>query len=618
MNEIFDLEPRTWWDTPKAEADEDQNNPRLAQRLLETVMDIERRQNGISEGNRRHAKIYAGYLPNALMWGTSSTGNARAPFEATKAIIRSVCDTATALIVRSRPKATFVTDGADWKVQHQAEDMDQFMVGAYELSGIYQVAPRCFHDSTVFGTGMWKYVAEGTGDRYHVCTERVLPDDFIVDEEECRDHLDPQNTYHRTLVRTDALIKKYASGSTPEDMSKRYKIRAASATVSWPNRAVPKDYTILVEAVHLGDDPRHIIAVPGLILKDEAWPYEWHPYTILWWSQPISGFYGDGIAYRQYGRQQRVTYMYRWIQKCHDLFATPRAWVDPAGGVPTMQMSNELGAIIMSRKPPTIQSQNSVPPEIYSWLNNLEGGGYEDEGISQVSASNQLPPGLESAPAQREYSFKEGQRFAPVSQRWEYAIAVDAAMKMAAMYAAHSKATKSAPKMKWADRRLMHTIEWPDLPVDAYVIRPAASSLEALSPSARTQSAIELAQTGWIDPKEGRALLGHPDLDASRDIDTAPETYAKWILRKLYHGENPPVDELADMGTLDRIVRSGRLLAIQRNAPKAIVDGLARFLEELDQAKQAALASTMPPPGAIQPGMSPQSAMGAPAPFPGG
>lgn len=619
MDAFSDFVSRTWWDTPTAEADENPQNPILAQRVIETVQDIEKRQYSIAEGNRRHAKIYAGYLPNALMWGTAPTSNQRAPFEATKAIVRSVCDTATALIVRSRPKATFVTDGADWKVQHQAEDMDQFMVGAYELSGIYQVSPRCFHDSTVFGTGVWKYVPQGSGDSYHVATERVFPDDFIVDEEECRDHLEPQNTYHRTLVRTDALIRKYASGNTPEDREMRWKIRAAAETVTWPNRHIPKDRVVVVEAIHLGEEPRHVIAIPGLTLKDEPWPYDWHPYTVIWWSQPLSGFYGDGIAYRQYGRQQRVTYLYRWIQKCHDLFATPRAWVDPAGGVPTMQMSNELGAIIMSRRPPTIQSSPVVPQEIYAWLNNLENGGYEDEGISQISASNQLPPGLESAPAQREYSYKEGQRFAPVSQRWEYAIAVETAMKMAAMYKRYADTNKKAKvSIKWADRRLMHTIDWPDLPVDAYVIRPAASSLDSLSPSARTQSAIELAQTGWIDPKEGRALLGHPDLDASRDLDTAGETYAKWVLRQLYRGDNVPVDELADLQTLDRVIRSGRLLAIQRNAPPAIVDGLARFLEELDNAKQKVAASQMPPPGAVQPGMSPQSAMGAPAPFPGG
>lgn len=620
MNDISlpDLLPTVWWEVPKAEADEDQTNPTLARKVVETVQDIETRQFSIFEGNRRHAKIYAGYLPNALTWGTSPTASQRSPFEATKAVVRSVCDTATALIVRSRPKASFVTDGGDWKIQHQAEDMDQFMVGAYALSGIYQVAPRSFHDSTVFGTGAWKYVPEGSGETFKVCVERVLPDDLIVDEEECREHLEPQNTYHRTMVRVDAVIRKYAMGDTDEARSLRYKIRAAASSVSWPNRHVPKDRLVLIEAIHVGEQgPRHVICIPGAVLKDEPWPYDWHPYTVLWWSQPISGFYGDGIAYRQYGRQQRITYLYRWVQKCHDLFATPRAWVDPAGGPPTMQLSNELGAIVMCRKPPTIQTQAVVPPEIYRWLDDLERGGFEDEGISQVSASNQLPPGLESAPAQREYSFKEGQRFAPVSQRWEHAIAVDAATKMAAMYCRASK-DAAKPKVKWADRRLLHTIEWPDLDVDAYVIRPEASSLDSLSPSARMQTALELAQTGWIDPKEGRALLGHPDLDASRDLDTAPETYAKWVLRKLYRGEQVAVDELADLGTLDRIIRSGRLLAIQKSAPQTIVDGLARFLEELDIEKQKATAAMMPPPGAPTPGMSQPAAMGSPAPFPGG
>src|SRR5207247_1156049 len=83
-------------------------------------------------------------------------------------------DTATALIVRSRPKASIVTDGADWKIQQQAEDLDQFLVGAYEVSGIYQVSPRSFHDSTVFGTGAWKYVPTGTGEDFKVTVERVL------------------------------------------------------------------------------------------------------------------------------------------------------------------------------------------------------------------------------------------------------------------------------------------------------------------------------------------------------------------------------------------------------------------------------------------------------------
>jgi hypothetical protein len=585
-----------WWEVEK---DTEGCGEELARKVLATCQDIERRQQGIFDGHRRHVRLYAGYLPQAMAWGASPTANVRAPFETTKAVVRSICDTATALIVRSRPKASFVTDGADWETQLQAEDLDQFTVAQYEQGGLYEVAPRAFHDTTVFGTGGWKYCPSGEGDNFRLEYERVLIDDIVVDEDECRASIDPANVYHRVPVRKDAVIRKYAKGDSARARDLRWRIESNPKNCGWPTRFVPKDHMVLVEATHIGPEGnRRVLCADGVVLRDEVWPFDFHPYTWLWWSQPPSGFYGDGIAYRQLGRQQRITYMYRWIQKCHDLFATPRAWVDPAGGPPTMHMSNEIGQVIMARKPPSFEQKQVIPPEVYNWLNELEQGGYEDEGISQVSAQNMLPPGLESAPAQREYSFKEGQRFAPVSQRWEHAIAVDTARKTIAFFRHNFRNTKARPKVKWANRRFVHSIQWPDLDEKCYTIRPEASSLDALSPSARTQSALELAQTGWISPQEGRALVAHPDLRESDDLGTAGETYAKMVLQKLRKGERVVVDEYADLMALDRIVRQGRLLAIQRDAPESIVDGMSRYLDEIDALKQQlAAAMAMQAPG---------------------
>jgi hypothetical protein len=579
-------------------------NEMLANKVIQTCQDIERRQMGIFDGNRRHAKLYAGYLPQSMAWGVSATANVRQPFETTKAIVRSICDTATALIVRTRPKASFVTDGADWDTQLQAEDLDQFTVAQYEQGGLYQVAPRSFHDTTVFGTGGWKYCPEGSGSEFRLNYERVLIDDIVVDEDECRESLDPQNVYHRVPVRVDAVLKKYASGDSQRAKDIRWRITSSPKNSGWPTRYVPPDRMVLVEATHIDCDGnnRRVLCANGVVLRDEVWPFDFHPYTWLWWAPPISGFYGDGIAYRQLGRQQRITYMYRWVQRCHDLFATPRAWIDPAGGPPTMQMSNEIGQVIMARRPPVFEQKQVIPPEVYRWLDQLERGGYEDEGISEVSAQNQLPPGLESAPAQREYSFKEGQRFAPVSQRWEHAIAVDTAKKTVAFFRHNFASTKAKPTVKWANRKFIETISWPDLDEKAYVIRPEASSLDALSPSARTQSALELAQTGWISPQEGRALVAHPDLRESDDLGTAGESYAKKVLQRLRRGERVVVDEYADLLSLDRIVRQGRLLASNREAPQRILDGMSRYLDELDALKQQIAAAAMAQQGMPGPG----------------
>lgn len=599
------------WFLRESEGDFD---PKMANQVALTVQDIEKRQWGIAEGNRRHARLYSGYLPNGLLWGTSPNTSQRPPFEVTRALVRSLCDTATALIVRSRPKSTIVTDGANWKVQRQATDLDHFLVGAYKRGGVYSVAPRCFHDSTVFGTGIWKYVPKGSGEDFYVAAERVFPDDFIVSEEECRDNMTPDNTYHRTLVRTEALMREFAPTDSAYDKELRLRIAASSRTLGWPSRQVPPDRSIVVEAINL-PNKRRVLSTGSVTLVDEPWPYDFHPYTWLHWTLPLSGFYGDGICYRQFGRQQRITYLYRWIQKCHDLFSTPRAWVDPAGGIPTLQMSNELGAIITSRKKPEFQTQNTVPTEVYKWLDNLERGGFEDEGISQVTAGNQLPPGIESAPAQREYSFKEGQRFAPISQRWEDAVAVETAEKMTEMYRHHAR-NGAKPSSKWASASMLYRVDWPDLEKDSYEIRSEASSLESLSPASRAQAALELAQTGWIDMKEGRKLLRHPDLKRSNDLDTSGEEYAEWVLKKLCDGEVVQVDELGDFGSLDRVIRNGYRLAVMAGAPQTILNNIGQYLEELDNAMKLVAEQAVQYAG--QQGQTAPSPAMAPSAAPGG
>jgi hypothetical protein len=594
-----------WFEMPR----EGGSDPKLAQAISATVRDIERRQVFIHEGNKRHARIYAGYLPSSYV-GAS----VRAPFAATKAVIRSICDIAHAMIVRNRPKSTFVTDGADFEVQQAAEDMDQFLVGAYNVGGLYEVAPRSFHDSTILGTGGWKLVQKGSGEKFHVVYRRVQMDDVIVDEDECREDMVPENLYQRTVVRTDQLIKRYASGSDKESVERRSRLLATANTNEWPNLQLPRDRTVLIEAYHVSEqgENRRVLMASDVVLEDKPWPFDFHPYEFLYWNLPQSGFYGDGIAYRQFGRQERITYLHKWIQKVLDLYGTPTAWIDPAGGPPTLQMSNDIGKIVSARRPPVFQNQQIVPPEVYQWLDKLEADGRSDEGISDYMAQNQLQPGIESAPAQRELSYKEGQRFAPVSQRWENAIGVSTARKTVAMYRHHAK-NHDAPRVKWADRRLMYDIQWPDLAEDAYMIRPEASNLDSLSPSARAQSVLELAQTGWITPLQGRALVAIPDLRESDELDTAPFTYAKWVLRKLRRLEAVMIDEKADLAVLQDVVSKGRLLAITKSAPDLVVAHMDRFLESLDTAVKAAQDAAMQEAAMQQAAMQPQPAMSGPS-----
>lgn len=588
-----------------------------ASALMKTLCEIDSRQQSIASGNRRHAEIYASYLPVGFSYA-SPGGYSRPQVQATRNVVRSVCDTATALIGKNLPRPRVVTDGGDWDLQQKAYQLDKFLVGVYKQGKIYPVAQSAFRDSTIFGTGAF-ILRPHKRPEWHVKAHRILIDDLIVDEQECAQEPMPPNYYLRHTMPVHLAIKKY--GKTDEMVDCLVKAAGKSPT-AWPGqRNVPPDHVVLVEAWHVATDEDPGIttmSVDGCELYCKPWKFEWSPIVVLYWSPPISGFYGDGVAYRQYGRQRRINYLYRWVQRCQDLIAVPRVWVDATNGPLRIQLSNEIGEIVGVRGgAPTFQTPQAVGQEIYHWLDQLEAGGYEDEGISQLSASNQLPTGIESAPAQREYSFKEGQRFAPVSQRWEDAIASETATKALALYKEHYK-SGGTPKTKWSSRLLVEEIPWEEVDLDTaqYEIRVEASSLQDLSPSGRLQASIDLAQTGWIPPEEGRRLLMHPDLERADKKYNAAIEFAEWASAQIMRGNAVRPCPEGDLELQQSTVKADLQTAITKRAPAGIIALQRAFIEECDSLinppapPQAPGMSGMPTGGV---NMQPVSALSIPA-----
>lgn len=595
MASKYDIPEHAWWE--EASPGEDPRSKAVAERLFCTVKDIIHRQTSICEGNLRHAREYLGYTPSSMSYAAADS-IVRERTEATKNLVRSVCDTATALIAKSRPKPTIVTDGAEFSVQERAKQLDRFLVGAYSRMDMYQVAQDAFRDSCIFGTGAWKLIPRPG--KAKVDAERVIVDDLVVDELECRTSPKPRHWYEVMRLRADAACRKWP------DHREAIMAARGSTDMSYANgRRLRQDEVLIIEAYHLPDEEGQegvrLLAVEGEVLDRQTWCHAWAPYVILHWSPPVTGFYGDGVSYRLLGRQMRINYLYRWIQRCQDLIAVPRVWLDAANGPIRVQLSNEIGEVVSVRGKPEFQTPQAVSAEIYSWLDALEKGGYEDEGISMASAANRLPPGLESAPAQREYSFKEGQRFAPVSQRYENAVAQETAYKTLALFKDLAEAGDE-PKETWANRRLFDVIEWEDVDMEdtRYLIRVEASSIESLNPASRLQAAIELSQTGWVSPSEGRRLLGHPDIMRADDLGTSAVEDAEDILEQLLRGEAVAIDAYSDLEEVYNKVVAGYRRAKTTRAPRKVLDHLRNYLRALDEA--------MAPP----PGMGPEAGMGAP------
>lgn len=603
-----DPEGPPWW------AEEDPGD--AARSLLETVRAIEYRQSSIAEGHRRHAEIYAGYTPVGVGFSSESV---RPPLHATRNVVRSICDTATALISRTWPRPRVVTDGGDWEVQNRAQLLDKFLVGVYRQAKVYQVAQQAFRDSAIYGTGVFALRECGRGVNFHLKAERVLASDLIVDEQETTANATSTDYYLRKVMHKRSAVRKFAKGNA--ELRDAILASAGKHSSAWPGgRKVPADHVVVVEAWHIGDDDtpgRHVQAIEGVELSRREWNHPWPPLVILYWSPPLSGFYGDGVAYRQYGRQLRINYMYRWIQRCQDLIAVPRVWVDAVNGPLRIQVSNEIGEIVgYHGSKPEFQTPQAVGPEVYAWVDKLQAGGFDDEGISQATANNQLPVGVESAPAQREYSFKEGTRFAPVSQRWEDAVARECAMKCMALYRDHAVSTgpeEGTPQVIWTAKNLREVIDWEsvDLTTEQYEIRVEASSLEELSPHSRIQSVIELAQTGWITPDMGRKLLGHPDIEREDKVSNASRTYAEWVATNLRQGRFVPPNAYGDIRHQEEVV-TAELLNAEMGGAQFTAEG-RKVMALMRDFLRAAKAEIQPIEAPAEPLEPPPPAMSIPA-----
>lgn len=594
------MEAKFWW-----ESDVKAND--LAKMLFRTVEEIEKEQSSIHDMNELHAKMYQGYTPPGFGGKRGVFRGQHWNHDVTKNIIRSVCDTATALIGRLRPKATFVTDGGDWELQRKAELLDQAMVGAFNKAQVYKKWQKAFRDSTILGTGCVKLVPRKTAG--FVDVERVLIDEIVVDEQEQMTWDEgPSNLFHVRPVDKNTLAKIYPK------FKKEIKACGKDQTTRWGNyREIKESQVIVIEAWHLsvgGGEGRHVIAIQNQVIFEEVWKKEWFPFVFLHWSEPVSGFYGQGLAEQLAGRQKRINSLYRFIQRALDLIAVPRVFVDASNQMMKFHLSNEIGVVIPTRggKPPTFYTPQANTAEIYNWLNILENGGYEEAGISTASASNRLPPGIESAPAQREYSFKEGQRFAPVSQRYEDAY-IETARKMVQMY----KEMGGGTKVTFANNRFMRQIPWEDVDMenDQYEIRVDASSMDALSPAGRIQAVIELAQTNWITPEEGRRLLAHPDLIASDQHHNAAIEYAEYVCFELKRGtkaeEIPPDGAVENVGLTFERVQATYLRAKMGGASETILNELLEWMKLAQDALAPKQEGPAPMQGQLP--MNPQEQM---------
>ncbi|MBA2540469.1 MAG: hypothetical protein H0V17_12585, partial [Deltaproteobacteria bacterium] len=169
-----------WWNADKT---------KVHGTLMAYVQAVEEEQSAIYD---RFVKLEALYDPYA----TTSDGVDR--IGVVENVIAANIDTVAAVVAATDIRARFQTDGADWDMQRTARRLEWY---AEELGTRYQIAQKCRTSfklgGALKGTGLIKVYIDQFDE---IRVERVLVDDVIVDEQECKNGGKPKQIHQRMTV----------------------------------------------------------------------------------------------------------------------------------------------------------------------------------------------------------------------------------------------------------------------------------------------------------------------------------------------------------------------------------------------------------------------------------
>jgi hypothetical protein len=563
--------------------------------LIPHVKEIEENQQDIHQSNLEHAKLYSNREFIALDWGMfARRANLRHVKPVTENVVQSVCDSGYALIAKNRPRVAAQTDGADFKLARQAELLEKFVAGVFYQNDLYDKAPSCVLHSEIFGSGFaLTYEDEGK-----ICIEKVLPDEIIVDERACA-YGEPVEMFRRQPVDKNYLKAIYADN---EKAAEAIDKAAESSWVSY--RKPPKDHVILVEGwrKRIGKVPgRHVICIDGYTFRDEIWDDECFPIEKTDWNEPVIGYYGQGVVEQIAGIQLRINKLNKFIDRCQDLMSAPKYLLPVGSKVKPEHITNEPGTILFYVPPgkPEVWVGQAVGAEIYERLRELKRSAYEIPGISQLSATSKKPTGLDSGAALREYNDIETERFAIQAQRYESFIMRIAKQVIRVAKKMYTGKNKKNAKVMWRGDDTIREINWSEVDMDenSYVLKLEPASMLSKTPAGRKQDVADLLSLQILGPEDkGLVLqmLGHPDPERYRDLETAAHDVAEHTVRMILEnkaGEVPPDPMMNLQLTQKYIQNTYNMLRCKKNVDPSIMQDLRNWLKMSEQLLKGQMAT---------------------------
>lgn len=557
-----------WW---KLSTDE------LPQNLSSLVKELEINQAEGQETALRNARLYG----NLDMLGLSafnyaSVSNPTAlQSRLTFNLIKSCTDAATNRIAKSKPRAQFLTDKGNFTQKTKAKKMSLASDALFYETNFYEKAQTMFRDGCLFDQGGWLKVYRANG-RPQV--ERVLPQEIRFDDIESF-YGQPKSLYQVKYISRDALEEAF-----PDKKALILNSPAEAPAVTGSTHSV--DLIKVIEAWRLATPTnlgRHVIVTANATITDNEWTRQEFPFVWFQWGKPLFGFRSVSLASELTPIQIELNRTLKTIQQIIRL-TVPKLFVEKGAKVVMAHLNNDIGGIIeFTGTKPTYDFLQVIPPDLLAHVDRLIMRGYEQAGISMLSAQSKKPSGLDSGRALREFNDIESERFAINQQQYENSCM--AAAKLLLHEASMCAQEDPKFKLNGITSRHMETLEWKEIEMgeDEYIIRPYPVSFLSNEPAGRLQEVQELAQAGFINRDMALKLLDFPDLEGAMSLlNAAIDDIDMMIERMIEKGEPQTPEKYQNLNLAIQMTQSAYLRAKTENVPDDRLELLRSFMTQCE------------------------------------
>lgn len=519
-------------------------------------------------------------------------------------VTREVIDAFIARVCRQLA-CKLITVGAGNKLQNQATKLTRYIDSSKKSLNVHDTLERMAVDAcSIMGFGAGKVAFDDISEQMTFSRLDPFGVFFRLEEGE-----NPTQMFTRTAVPTEKLCDenpgKKADLIRLQPRWHRTPVAGIEPTTNYTadTRKVDEAWKISRGKI-IG---RHQMVCGNVVLVDDPYPHDFHQVILLRFFPEFTGAGGVALG-------RLVAPYHRWRNQLLKMIADSLSGALPRRMMHVETVCEDYGDIAWQdvkwsgTAEPKLDVPNPVPQQVFDMFDRTGDGAYKQVGVSQSMSNAQMPAGVTSGQAIRDYAGFADDRLQSPSERWKTAH-IDWARAHVGLSAEAFKG--KSVLIRAPGGKFLEEIRWNDvnLQKDKYKAEFTVTSGLSGTVTAKIQQLVDLQGIGLADAIVLAKGLADdlPDCAALFDRLTAPLDLATKIVEDALEGNYQPPSGLWGQDCLNYVKQIGTQMLCRATVNGTHTPEHMECLRKLLKATQRKEAPPLPPVSTVQsaPGIAP-------------